>query len=118
MEKVYLCLIKRNKSDVKIVGTIVSSYHLQTSRLADVDILGLPAQERMDLKKIIEDHRMEWEPWIETALDYHQLMTNLHKRGINAPPSANAPLINFTTQVSKTVALKINKNRIMIRRMS
>jgi hypothetical protein len=72
----------------------------------------------MDLAKVVQDHRMEWEPWIETAANYHILRGNMLKRGINAPPSANSPLINFTSEISKATEVKLNKNKTMTRRMS
>jgi len=118
MEKIYLYLVKRNKTDAKIIGTLVSPNHIQTSRLTNLDDLGLTAQERIDLTKAVQDHRMEWEPWIETAGNYHILRESMLKRGIHAPPSANSPLINFTSEVPKVVAVKLNKNKTMIRRMS
>lgn len=117
MEKIYLYLVKRNKTDAKVIGTLLSPHHIQTGRL-NMDDLGLVAQERMDLTKVIQDHRMEWEPWIETAGNYHVLRESMLKRGIHAPPSANSPLINFTSELPKVVAVKINKNKTMIRRMS
>lgn len=118
MEKIYLYLVKRNKTDAKVIGTLISAHHIQMGRLTTLDDLGLVAQERLDLAKVVQDHRMEWEPWIETAGNYHQLRESMLKRGIHAPPSANSPLINFTSEVNKTVAIKLNKNKIMIRRMS
>jgi len=118
MEKIYLYLVKRNKTDAKVIGTLVSPHYIQTGRLANLDELGLNAQERMDLIKVVQDHRMEWEPWVETAANYQILRENMLKRGIHAPPSANSPLINFAGEITKSVAVKLNKNKTMTRRMN
>lgn len=119
MGKVYLYLIKRNKGDAKVIGSVISTHQFQASRLSDLGVLGMSSQERTDLEKVIESHRMEWEPWLESADDYLQLRDKLHKRGVNAPPSTNTPLINFSaSELSKVVAVKLNKNKTMIRRMS
>jgi len=117
MEKVYLYLRKRNKSDAKIIGTLLCSRSIPASRLTSITDLGLPSQERADLEKVIYNHRIEWEPWIETSPDYHVLRESLHKAGVSAPPSPNAPLINFKPlEVSKVAEIKLNKNKTMIRK--
>ena len=119
MGKIYLYLLKRNKGDVKIIGSLVSQHVLHASRLTDLDVLGLSVQERLDLKKVIEFHRIDWEPWIESAESYHELREKLNTRGISAPPSPNAPLINLSiSEISKATSVKLNKNKIMTRRMN
>lgn len=122
MEKVYLYLIRRNKSDAKIIGTLFCNRSIPASRvtgLEHITVLDLPTQERADLERVIHAHRIEWEPWIESAVDYHSLMKSLHRAGISAPPSPNAPLVNFSIrEIPRIAEIKLNKNKTMIRRMN
>lgn len=114
---VYIYLARRNKSDVRIIGTIQSGQHIQASRLTEWSNLGLSMSDRSELKTILEGYIMDWEPWIESAENYKDLKEKLHKRGINAPPS-NTPIFNFeTTEITKAAAIKLNKNRTMTRRI-
>lgn len=119
MENVYLYLTRRNKSDAKIIGTLFGNRSIPASRLKDLNALGLPAQERADLEKVIHAHRIEWEPWIESAVDYHALRKSLHNAGVSAPPSPNVPLINFSMRgVPRVAEIKLNKNKTMLRRIA
>jgi hypothetical protein len=116
---VYIYLQRRNKSDVRIIGTISSSQEIKASRLNEIDHLGLSAGDRSELKMTLMNYLLDWEPWIESASNYHELRERLIKRGINVPPSANTPIINFEAiEVPKATVVKINKNKTMIRRMS
>jgi hypothetical protein len=118
MGNVYIYLTRRNKSDVRIIGTILSSQQIHASRLNEIGHLGLSAGDRDELKMIVSGYLLEWEPWIESAENYQDLKEKLIKRGINAPPS-NTPIFNFkATELPKATAVKLNKNKVMTRRMS
>ncbi len=118
MGKLYLYLLRRNKKDVKIIGSISSTILIPATRM-EVDMLGLPAQERLKLTQVIQQHQVEWEPWLESAEAYKQLRESLEKRRIVAPSSPNAPLIDFAVQeLPKASQIKLTKNRVMTRRMN
>ncbi|NIQ15931.1 MAG: hypothetical protein GTO02_16515 [Candidatus Dadabacteria bacterium] len=119
MGKVYLYLLRRDKKDVKIVGCLSSSARLYPTRLTDLDWLGLAAHERLELATIAHEHRAEWEVWLESAENYSELKDSLEKRRVMVPSSPNAYLINFAIQeIPKTTQIKLNKNRVMTRRMN
>lgn len=122
MEKLYLYLAKRNRSDAKIIGHMFTNLHISASRLSGLEYLSaldLPIKERAELERVIHEHRIEWEPWIESAKDYHELRESMHRAGIAAPPSPNSSLINFPMkEISRVAELKLSKNKIMTRRMS
>lgn len=117
MEKVYLYLVKRNKSDAKIIGNMFSEHTIHPTRLSvhDLDKMGLNAQERGDVEKLIHDNRLEWEPWIASAADYQALRDKLHKNGVSAPPSPNAPTVDLK---AKKIPTHVKGSKTMTRRMS
>jgi hypothetical protein len=111
MGKTYLYLLKRNKKDAKIIGTIKCSGNIHPTRLVDLDLLGLAASERLGLKKIIEDHKIDWELWIESAENYNDLKIS------TVLASPNAPMLDLDSQeIPKSTLIKLNKNKIMTRR--
>lgn len=119
MGKVYLYLLRRNKKDTKIIGDLKSSGYVYPARLIDLDSLGLSASDRLNLKSIINDHQLDWETWIESAENYTELRQNLDKRGCATPSSPNAPLLALAShELPRSTLIKLNKNKIMTRRMS
>lgn len=119
MEKVYLYFLRRNKKDIKIIGNLKSSGRVHPTRLVDLDLLGLSASDRLNLKSIINYHQSDWEIWIESAENYAELRKNLNKRGCVAPSSLNAPLLTLASQeLPKSALIKINANKLMTRRMN
>lgn len=119
MGKTYLYLLRRNKKDTKIIGTIKCNGNIHPSRVLDLDLLGLAATERLGLKKIIEDHKMDWELWVESAENYNDLRANMEKRKLTIPASPNTPLLDLNSQeIPKSTLVKLNKNKIMTRRMN
>ena len=114
---VYIYLTRRNKREVKIIGTINSSQHIHPSRLTEWGNLGLSTSDCCDLKDTLEGHIMEWEPWIESAESYKDLREKLLKRGVDAPASNMSILYFEPTQVPKAALVKLNKNRVMTRRI-
>lgn len=119
MGKTYLYLLKRNKKDTKVIGTINCNGTIHPTRILDLDLLGLAATERLGLKKIIEDHKMDWELWLESAENYSELKSNMEKRKLTISASPNAPMLDLGSQeIPKSTVVKLNKNKIMTRRMN
>ena len=119
MGKTYLYLLRRNKKDAKIISIIKCSGDIHPTRVVDLDFLGLASSERLGLKNIIENHKMDWDLWVESAENYNDLRINMEKRKLNVPSSPNTPLIDLTSQeIPKSTLLKLNKNKIMTRRMN
>ncbi len=118
MGKVYLYLLRRNRKDSKIIGIMTSESPVLPTRLTDLDLLGLHVQERMKLKKIIDEHRLDWDVWMESVENYEELRKSLANRHIIAATSANTPLLDMGTAIPKTTLIKLNKNKIMTRRVA
>ncbi len=119
MEKVYLYIARRNKQDTKIVGVLKSSGYIHAVRVDDLSLLGLPAPKIQALKSILEMHKFEWDLWLESADSYKTLKQNMLSRGILAASSPNAPLIEMESdEIPKPTLIRLNKNKIMTRRMN
>lgn len=117
MAKTYIYLLKRSKKDIKIIGSVQSNIRVIATRLKDLNLLGLPAQKRLDLQAIVVSHQLDWEVWIESAEDYEELMKSLHNRGFIVPPSSNTPLMSLMShEIPKSSLVKLNKNKTMIRK--
>jgi|SRR5581483_539421 len=114
MEKAYIYLVRRNKKDTKIVGVLQSSEPIYPSRL---DLNCFPAKIKLNLQNIANEHKMDWEMWIETVENYNLLKDSLLARGITAASSPNSPIINLEDyEIPKFSIIKLNKNKFMIRR--
>lgn len=117
MGKIYLYLLKRNKKDVKIIGTMKCDGNLHPSRLNDVGLLQLDSKTYNSIKEIVEKHKMEWEIWIESADNYNDLKNKLIERKIIS--SSNNFLLNLDNyEIPKSMIVQLNKNKIMARRFS
>ena len=80
IKKLYLYLARRDKKGVEIL-TILHGPAVPPTRVADVERLGLPRNLTEQLKQSIHDDRMYWEPWIEAADSYADLVATLKNRG-------------------------------------
>lgn len=117
MGKVYLYLIRRNKKDTKIVGVFRCDSYVPPSKVDDINLLGLPAPKVMGLKDVINNHKIDWDLWLESAENYNSLKQNLINRNIIAASSPNAPLLAMDAhEIPKSTVVKLNKNKVMLRR--
>jgi hypothetical protein len=116
MYKLYLYLLKRDKTFMNIIGTLHSSKQIRAARLMNLEMINFSTDDRKKVGNIIHEHRHEWEPWIETADTYKELIHNLTKRGIVSPSSNSCILDLGEYELSKPAILSLNK--IMIRRSS
>ena len=85
-------LASRSKRGVKIV-TVLQSESIITSRLTDLPSLKLPKQWETNIAAIVSEHRMLYEPWVETAKDYNELRGRLAGRGYTNLPTGVFPLL-------------------------
>ena len=66
MPKTYLYLLKKNKKDIKIIGTIESNK--VTAERLNVNILSkFPAKERLDVLEMIDKNKIDWDAWVESV---------------------------------------------------
>ncbi len=96
LSDIYLYLTRRDKTGVRFVAKFLGQELLPT-RLDDVESLNLPVNWTNQIKQIIYDSRMLWEPWIESSDSFDDLKNLLKVRGytnvpINAQPEFSASL--------------------------
>ena len=91
MEKIYLYLMKRDKKTIKVLK-ILNGPTCSPKKVSDVSVLGLNEDTLKNLSDIIEEHKMLWEVWIESAADFQELKNKLKKRGIKNVPMSAAPV--------------------------
>lgn len=96
MSRLYLYLTSRSKDGIKLV-TVMKSESQVTSRITDLSRLQLPPVWEREVERVINDNRMLYEPWIETAPDYATLRSRLIKRGFTNIPQGVTPLLNLAS---------------------
>ena len=76
------------------------------TRIDDVQTIGLPLEIASELKQIIYDNRIYWEPWIQSADTFDDFRAALKIRGYTNIPLSSQPEIYSTTS-STTVNIKL-----------
>lgn len=94
MQRLYLYLASRSKKGIKLI-TILQGESQVTSKVTDLKTLNLPQVWQNQIQKIIYDHRMLYEPWIESAKNYEELKTRLKERSFTDIPLGPLPLLNM-----------------------
>lgn len=94
MQKLYLYLASRSKRGIKLI-TVLKGDSRVTSRLTDLSELKLPQVWQNQINRLILDHKMLYEPWIESAKNYNELRERLQTRGYSEIPSGAIPLLNL-----------------------
>ena len=51
------------------------------TRLTDLNRLGIEHKKLTEIKSIVENSKMQWEPWIESAPSFKDLLDKLRRRG-------------------------------------
>lgn len=109
----YIYLLKRDKTEVKILAKIPSNGDQSSTRIDKVDFLNLNLNATKKINQSIYENRMLWEPWIETFYSYLELKTKLKKRGLKKFPLSGEPQV----YKSNEILIKSNlKNSVMIRK--
>lgn len=78
-------LARRDRKSVRLLS-VFSSRKQPAVRLTDLSILNLPPSWQAQVEKEVEDHKMYWEPWVETADTFDDLAESLKKRGYTGIP--------------------------------
>lgn len=110
----WLYLARRDTKGVRILS-VMRSRPLLTTRLTDISILQLPQSLEMEIKQIIDDERMMWEPFLESSEDYATLKTALKKRGYTGLPLNGEPEFIRAGTTSVNVS-KLPRQNSMLRR--
>jgi hypothetical protein len=62
------------------------------SRVKDVKSLSLPDSIEQSIAAIVDEHKMDWELWIQSADDFEVFRASLGKRGYTNLPNYSTPL--------------------------
>ena len=115
MKKLYLYLASRSKQGVKLV-TVLQSEETVNDRLSSLDQLNLPQVWQQKIAHIVHDHRMLYEPRLETAENFEELKGRLKGRGYNKLPMGAIPLLHMQAYrkapMADTSSCKITKTMI------
>ena len=67
--------------------------------LSNIKILSLPPSWEGKIADMIEQNKIYWEPWVQTANSFDDLRLNLKARGYSNIPANGYPMILVTPQV-------------------
>ncbi len=110
--KIYLYLASRSKKGIKLVTTLEGSV-TPPSRLNDVHSLKLPSLYERKIKELIEENKMLYEPYIESARNFNELRQKLHDRGYSNIPTGATMMLNMPNQHS---APKVETSNFQVRK--
>lgn len=104
--RLYLYLTRRDKKGLQII-TILHGNQIIATRLTNLKNLFLPDEISQSIQELIDNNKMYWEPWIESANDYNELKNKLQKRGYTNLPIHSPPMLrNYTKIHASTIAFK------------
>jgi hypothetical protein len=86
MATLYLYLARRDKKGVKILTEFPASQNFPATRVTDLLSLNLPGTISAQIADAVHEHRMFWEPWLESADNFVDLRDKLRARGYNQLP--------------------------------
>ena len=87
METIFLYLTKRNKRGMRLLCH-AGKGKCHPTRLTDLNRLGIEHKTTAVIQNIVENSKMQWEPWIESAASIKELLDKLRKRGYRNLPTA------------------------------
>lgn len=90
MTNLWLYLARRDTKGIRVL-TVFQGREQPAIRITDLSILQLPSSWEAEIGQIVEDNRLLWELFIESAKDYETLRQNLKKRGYTSLPLNNQP---------------------------
>jgi len=79
--KTYLYLAKRDKKGIKLLATFPGNTN--PIKVEDIGKLKLPENVKTEILNSINQNRMLYETWMESAENYQKLKENLTRRGFS-----------------------------------
>ena len=87
------------------------------TRLTDLNRLGIEHKKLTEIKSIVENSKMQWEPWIESAPSFKDLLDKLRRRGYRRLPMCNKTEVDTPHKtVSEHVIRQLPNQKTMTRR--
>jgi len=110
----YIYLLKRDKKGVRIISHIKGSY-LAPTKITDVSEFNLPGILAENLKNIISEAKLMWEPWAETTDTFINLRKSLKERGYLNVPVSNEPEFSYQgTELPVANVSRLTKQNVML----
>ena len=103
---------------IKILATFRTETSQPASRVPDVRSLNLPAEAEQFIAAAVDDNKMDWELWIQSAENFENLRDLLAKRGYSRLPNATAPLYRPEPgRKMEAVTKHLGKSKTMLRKI-
>ena len=112
---IYLFLARRDKTGIRVLAKFKGQNQLP-SRISDIKSLNLPIDWTTNITKIIAESKMLWEPWIQSANSYNELIDALKVRGFSNipmnsrleynPANLQVPIVNSSNLPNKKTMLR------------
>lgn len=105
---IWLYLARRDKSGMEVL-TVLKGRRQPAVRVKDLLVLNLPPSWFVEIQRKVEEKKMEWEPFVESAADFDALRESLKKRGYTNLPVNGQPLFSRTSFLKPP---EVNVNRL------
>lgn len=116
MSKIYLYIARRDKKGMRLVA-VLDGPVTSPVRLREVSLLNLPPHVEADVTRVIQENRMYWEPWLESAASYQDLKQAVRARGYTQVPvhsnilcPAQLSTANMASHPSATTMIRKNQD--------
>jgi hypothetical protein len=120
-ERLYLYLTRRDKTGMKLVSEFPAPKSVPPTRVTSIDGMNLPTQLADRIRRTIDQDRMLFEPWIESAVNFAELKGSLKRRGYRNLPNSAAPIHDVRSIVTDDAPPRtkhLPKRKTMLRRAS
>jgi hypothetical protein len=117
MTNLWLYLARRDSKGIRVL-TVLRGRNQPALRITDMSVLQLPSSWEAEIRQIVEDNRLQWELFIESADDYDTLRQNLKNRGYTSLPLNNQPefIRNDINDAPEINVARLPKQYSMLRR--
>jgi hypothetical protein len=115
MNRLYLYLGSRSKSDTKLVAVLRGNK--EVSSVVDIKSLKLPLVLEQQIEREVYDHRMQYELRVESSPSYNLLRKKLLKQGYKEVPLDPSPMLDCEMPVANTKGCKQIKTMMKKRKV-
>jgi hypothetical protein len=117
LTKIWLYLARRDKTGMEIL-TVLKGRRQLAVRVKDLLVLNLPPSWYVEIQRKVEEKKMLWEPFVESAADFDTLRENLKKRGYTNLPVNGQPLFRWNVKPPEVNVNRLPEVKKMVQRGS
>lgn len=96
--------------------TVLQGESIVSSKLEDIESLNLPQVWEKKISLVINENKMLYEPWIESAKDFEELKQRLKGRGFSNLPMGLSTILDLpaygTSPKAETSSCKVQRTMI------